>query len=148
MAAESLPLVTTRSPLGKWDGPLRAAGVAAAWALGALPAILGWQKCTMATLFHRPCPGCGMTRAVHLLAEGHVRESLQMHPLTVPLVMVWLLFAGSTVWATWTTGTPVSVVKTRFGRVTLAAMVVVYVATFVLWTLRWFGLFGGPVPVD
>jgi len=89
-----------------------------------------------------------MTRAVHLLAAGHVRASVQMHPLAVPLVIAWLLFAGSTVSATWTTGTPVSVVKTRFGRVTLAAMVVVYVATFALWILRWFGLFGGSVPVD
>ena len=29
----------------------------------------------------------------------------------------------------------------------IIAIVVVYAAVLVLWTLRWFGLFGGPVPV-
>jgi len=89
-----------------------------------------------------------MTRAVRLLAAGHIEASLHMHPLAVPALAVWMVFMAATVWATWTSGTPLTVLKSRQGRVTLAAIVVVYVAAFVLWALRWFGFFGGPVPVD
>jgi hypothetical protein len=88
-----------------------------------------------------------MTRAVRLLAAGHVEASLQMHPLAVPALAGWLGFMAATVWATWTLGTPLEALKVRFGRVALAAIVAVYVAAFVLWGLRWFGFFGGPVPV-
>jgi hypothetical protein len=102
----------------------------------------------MATLFHRPCPGCGMTRAVRLFAAGHVGASLKMHPLALPVLGLWALLITTTLWTTWTLGTPLALLKGRFGRVTLAAIGIVYTAVFVLWTLRWFGLFGGPVWVD
>jgi hypothetical protein len=125
----------------------RTAGVAAAWALGVLPASLGWQRCTLALLFHQPCPGCGMTRAVHLLVAGHLEASLQMHPLAVPVLAVWGVFMGATLWATWTQGTPLALLVGRLGRGALIALAVVYAAMFVLWGLRWFGLFGGPVAV-
>jgi hypothetical protein len=111
------------------------------------PMVFGWQRCTVATLLHHPCPGCGMTRAVLLLLEGHVAESLRMHALAVPVLTVWALFMASTVHATWTAGTPLGFYKARFGRGVLAAMVVVYGAALALWLLRWAGLFGGPVPV-
>jgi hypothetical protein len=88
-----------------------------------------------------------MTRAMHLLLHGDVAASLRMHPFAVPVLGVWLLFMGSTVYATWTAGTPLEFYKGRFGWTTLAVMVVVYAATLVLWILRWFGLFGGPVAV-
>jgi len=125
---------------------LRVAGVAAAWGLGVLPAMLG-QRCTMAMFFHLPCPGCGMTRAARLLATGHVEASLEMHPLALPVVGVWALLMATTLWTTWTLGTPLAMVKGRLGRVALAVISVVYAAVFVLWILRWFGLFGGPVSV-
>jgi hypothetical protein len=70
-----------------------------------------------------------------------------MHPLAVPALAAWMMFMAATVWATWTQGTPLAALKLRLGRVTLIAIVVVYVASAVLWALRWFGLFGGPVPV-
>jgi hypothetical protein len=88
-----------------------------------------------------------MTRAVRLLAEGHIDASLQMNALAVPAFAVWLAFMAGKVWATWTVGTPLAALQARSGRVTLAALVVVYIAATVLWGLRWFGLFGGPVPV-
>jgi hypothetical protein len=140
-------------PAASWLRPrlrvrvLRALAVAGIWAVALLPAALGWQRCTFATLVHRPCPGCGMTRAMHLLLAGHVESSLRMHPFALPVLGVWLLFMASTVYATWTADTPLAFYKGRFGRSALAAMVVVYAATLALWILRWFGLFGGPVPV-
>jgi len=88
-----------------------------------------------------------MTRAVRLLAAGHVGASLQMHPLAVPAVTTWMAFMVATVWATWREGTPLAALSARPGRLALTAIVVVYLAATVLWGLRWFGLFGGPVPV-
>ena len=126
---------------------LRAAGVAAVWAIAVLPVVTGWQRCAIAVLFHRPCPGCGMTRALLLLAGGHVEASLRMHPLAVPVLAMGLFFMFSTVWTTLAIGTPLSLYKGRLGRVTLVAMAIVYGAALALWIARGFGLFGGPVPV-
>jgi hypothetical protein len=127
---------------------LRAASVAAAWGIAAVPVVTGWQRCSFARLLHEPCPGCGMTRALRFLLAGDVVASLRMHPLAVPVLAVGLLFMGATVWTTLVLGSPIQVYKTRVGKWTLAAMVVVYGAAIVLWGLRWFGFFGGPVPVD
>jgi hypothetical protein len=126
---------------------LRAAATAGVWALGALPVVLGWQRCTFAMLLHLPCPGCGMTRAMKLLSAGQLAASLRMHPLALPVVVAWVLFVSSTVYASWALGTPVSFYKGRFGRVAIAAITGVYGAVVVLWLLRWLGYFGGPVPV-
>lgn len=125
----------------------RAAAVAAVWAIAALPVALGWQGCAVATLLHRPCPGCGMTRALRLLLAGDVGASLRMHPLAVPVLGVGLLFMAATVWSTLVLGSPVHVHETRLGRWAIGALVVVYAAALLLWIARWFGFFGGPVPV-
>jgi len=39
------------------------------------------------------CPGCGMTRALHQLAHGHVTAALSYNPLLVvsmPLIIYWV----------------------------------------------------------
>jgi hypothetical protein len=118
----------------------------ALWGLAVLPTLVGAQHCTFARAFHRPCPGCGMTRAIDLLLIGHWRASLQMHPLAVPMVLAGGAFALSTIWTTWLFGLPL-VHKSLLGRLALGALALVYVASFVLWGLRWAGYFGGPVPV-
>jgi hypothetical protein len=125
----------------------RAATVAGVWILAALPAALGLQRCAIATLFHVPCPGCGMTRALRLLASGQLHASLRMHALAAPVLIAGALLAASTVSATATLGSPVRVHRTRFGRVAIVLALVVYGATLGLWGLRWLGYFGGPVPV-
>ena len=116
------------------------------WGLAILPTLVGAQRCTFARAFHRPCPGCGMTRAIDLLLVGQWRASLHMHPLAVPMLLAGGAFALSTVWTTWRFGLPL-VHKSVLGRVALGALAVVYVASFMLWGLRWAGYFGGPVPV-
>jgi Protein of unknown function (DUF2752) len=126
--------------------PLRALAAAGAWALGLTPAALGLQQCSFARLFHRPCPGCGMTRAVRLLLAGDWRASLHMHPLAIPMLVAGGAFALSTVWTTFLYGMPL-VHRSRLARASIAALVVVYVAAIALWIMRWAGLFGGPVPV-
>jgi hypothetical protein len=125
----------------------RAAIVAAAWALSLLPVALGWQRCALATICHLPCPGCGMTRAIKLLAAGKAGASLRLHPLAVPVLFAGVLLVVSTVWATLSTGSPMRLHRSRLGQAAIGAAVVVYVAALALWVLRFFGCFGGPVPV-
>jgi hypothetical protein len=125
----------------------RAAIVAGVGVLAVLPTALGLQRCAVATLFHVPCPGCGMTRALRLLASGRLDASLQMHPLAVPALIAGAMLTASTVSATATLGSPIRLHRTLFGRLAIVTALVVYGAALGLWGLRWFGYFGGPVPV-
>ena len=126
--------------------PRRAALAALVWVAAALPAALRWQQCGFARMFHIPCPGCGMTRAVTLLVEGDWRGSLHMHPLALPVLAAGATFALATVWTTYVYGWPL-VHKSRLGRASLVGLGVAYAASIILWALRWLGLFGGPVSV-
>jgi hypothetical protein len=149
--------VQAPSSAGFWDldEPLpalrlriaRAATVAGVWILAGLPAALGLQRCAIATLFHVPCPGCGMTRALRLIASGRLDASLHMQPLAVPVLIAGALLAASTVSATVTLGSPVRMLRTHFGRAAIVIAIVVYGGALGLWGLRWLGYFGGPVPV-
>jgi hypothetical protein len=118
-----------------------------AWVAGLLPTVLGFQQCTIATLFHVPCPGCGMTRALRFLAVGNVEASLRLHPLALPVFLAGTLLIGATIWATLVTGEPWMLHRTRFGRAAIGLAAVAYVLALGLWVSRWFGFFGGPVPV-
>ncbi len=124
-----------------------AAAVAGGWILAGLPAVLGLQHCPVAAVLHRPCPGCGMTRAIELLASGHAGASVRMHPLAVPALVATALLAASMIRATLATGSPSLFHRGQLGRVALAAMAIVYVAALGLWIARSLGFFGGPVPV-
>ncbi len=126
--------------------PRRAALAALLWVAAALPAALRWQQCGFARMFHIPCPGCGMTRAVTLLVAGDWRGSLHMHPLAVPVIAAGATFALATVWTTYVHGWPM-VHKSRLGRASLVGLAVAYAASIILWGLRWLGCFGGPVSV-
>jgi hypothetical protein len=126
---------------------VRSATVAGAWAFAALPLVLGGRACLVAAVLHEPCPGCGMTRALRLFLAGDVQGSLRMHPLALPMLVASALVAASTVWATFRLGSPVRLWRTRLGRAALALVAATYAATLLLWVARWFGFFGGPVPV-
>ena len=128
------------------DRVFRALLAVALWGAAVLPALLGAQRCTFAKVFHRPCPGCGMTRAVDLLLLGDGRASLQMHPLAIPMLIAGGAFALSTVWTTFVFGYPL-VHKSVFGKLALGLLAATYAACFGLWILRSLGCFGGPVPV-
>lgn len=39
--------------------------------------------CLFRMLFHRPCPGCGMTRAVSCVAHGQFKKAFQYNKLVV-----------------------------------------------------------------
>lgn len=127
--------------------PVRAVGVAAAWALAATPALTGIQRCPSALFLHRPCPGCGMTRAVWRLVAGDVHGSLAMHPLAIPAVVATALVALAMVRVTFLHGTPATMASDRLSRVAVVAFAAVQCASVLVWIARLFGAFGGPVAV-
>ena len=52
--------------------------------------------CLSRRLFHLPCPGCGMTRALAHLAKGEWSAAVRDHPLAPALALEGLLG-----WAIW-----------------------------------------------
>ena len=126
---------------------MRAAGLALAWALGALPAVLGVPRCPSARWLHVPCPGCGMQRAAHLFLHGDFAASIAMNPLAIPIALSALAVAAATVLLTLTRGSPMALLEWRPARVAVIAFVALEALSVVLWALRFVGLFGGPVGV-
>ncbi len=128
--------------------PVRmAALVTFVWAIAALPFVTGVVQCPSARLLHVPCPGCGMTRALHLLVEGQVGASLSMHALAVPTLVSQAIFAVATIASTLKYGVPWLVVRPRWGRAAIAFVAIVMILDILFWIARALGAFGGPVPV-
>ena len=46
-------------------------------------------ECPILKLFGKPCPGCGMTRAVSSLTHGEWQLSLQQHLLAIPYLILF-----------------------------------------------------------
>ncbi len=125
----------------------RAFGVAALWGVGALPVALGVMRCPVATFFHAPCPGCGMTRAIWQLLQGDVTASLHLHALAVPSVVASSLVMVATTWATLRRGSPTDMLREPIGRVAAGAFVVVQAAVLGYYIARIAGALGGLPPV-
>src|SRR6185312_491106 len=100
--------------------PLRAMGVLLIWVVGVLPSIYGLRRCPIAMWAHHPCPGCGMSRAMQLLARGEVASSLALQPLAVPVALSAALLACATVAVTLLRGSPMPLWEHRFARVAVA----------------------------
>lgn len=124
----------------------RAARVGLMFGGFALAVLLNVPLCPFAVLTRHPCPGCGLTRATLALLHGDVAESLHFHPLAgiiAPLVAIMLAYNTYSYirfgrWAATEGVTNRWVI--RFG-------VALAIATLALWIARFFGAFGGPVPV-
>lgn len=115
--------------------------------MAGLPVALGLASCPTARFLHVPCPGCGTTRALSLLARGEIGASLALHPLAVPTASAQLLFAAASVLATMHHGTPFATWRTKYGRASIYALAAVFVVDVLLWLARAAGFFGGPVQV-
>jgi hypothetical protein len=140
MSARRHPLLDTSRPLGR---AVRLCAVAGA--LGGAIA-LGIPLCPVAILTRHPCPGCGLTRATLALLHGHVHEAAHLHPLVfvvTPVIAVAftynaLCYVRRGEWFA----------SERFrGRLVTGAWITLGAAMMLLWIARFFGAFGGPVPV-
>jgi hypothetical protein len=118
--------------------PVAALAIAA---LGLALLALDLPLCPVAGVIGIPCPGCGLGRATLALARGEVAHALALHPL----VLVVLPTLGLGV---------LRVARSRRGRITaregtwvMVLATVLLVALIGVWAARFFGAFGGPVPV-
>ena len=102
--------------------------------------------CPFAAVTHHPCPGCGLTRATLALLQGHVSESLHFHPLVIPIAPLTIAAVAMAALRYVRVGQFESYDETR-SRPTTAVVVVLGVLSFAVWIARFFGAFGGPVPV-
>ena len=115
--------------------------VAGALALLLLP--VAWP-CPLRVVAGVPCPTCGMTRAARLALTGDLSGATHMHPLWWIVLPAIAILGGVEMFGYVRTG-KMGLVSQRawfkwFARVVIAAVVAVWVA-------RFFGAFGGPVPV-
>lgn len=117
------------------------------WGFVTFPLVVPGYRCPSAALAHRPCPGCGMTRAMLLLFDGHLGASLAMHPLAVPTTLAYVAIALTSISTAWRTGSPVAMFESRWGRRALYFLMGVMTLVFLLWLARGCGALGGPVPV-
>lgn len=101
----------------------------------------------IATIFHVPCPGCGSTRAVRALVALHPREAFALNPVAPFVTLLLAVLAARLVFVVARDGSPRALADGRAGSLLSRAFVVVVVAQIVVWALRFFGAFGGPVHV-
>jgi hypothetical protein len=72
------------------------AAVAAAVTLGRMPALMPRGPiCISVILFHRECPGCGLTRSFAALGRGALADANALNPLGPVLFGVLLLVAAT-----------------------------------------------------
>ena len=132
---------------------------AALVALLALPFAAGpifeLPMCPTASLFGVPCPGCGLTRATVALLHGDVVGAWRLHPLVFLLSPVYFgllslvaysYVRGST--PAMLQGSAASGQRFLLGRGVSIVTGVTIALALVVWTARFFGAFGGPVPVE
>lgn len=125
---------------------IRAARLFALAAAIGLVMALGIPMCPFAIITRHPCPGCGLTRATFALAHGHIREALHLHPLCLvisPLVIGLITYNA----LVYLRDGRVAAAESSKARWVTALGVALAALTVGVWIARFFGAFGGPVPV-
>jgi hypothetical protein len=125
--------------------------LASLYALGiaALGAFIGsgFFRCPFATMTHMPCPGCGSTRAVLALMHFHFGEAMRFNP-SAPIIAICVgVLVVEGLWMVVRDGHARDLAITGPGRWAIRGIVLAVALQVPIWALRFFGLFGGPVPV-
>lgn len=141
-----------RDANSKSDVPLalrvrRAAGVAAGLAVLAVLLYARAVPCLFALIFRTPCPSCGATRASLALLHGDLHGVLRYNPFGPVAAALIAVLAVQAVLSFAMHGDARAVGGGRLGWFAKRAFVVLFAGQLVLWVARFFGAFGGPVPV-
>src|SRR5262249_51130087 len=103
--------------------------------------------CAFASVFHRPCPGCGSTRAVVALLHGDLHGVLAYNPFGPVMAVLIGVLGLQAVASILVHGDFRGAGEGRVGFVVKRGIFVVVALELVLWIARFFGALGGPVPV-
>jgi len=105
--------------------------------------------CPLASVLGVPCPGCGLTRATLALAHGELQHALELHPLVLVLapLFIWAMSSAAIGYVRGPRRAGPARVWLASRTVTALASVLMFV-TLGVWGARFFGYFGGPVPVE
>lgn len=105
--------------------------------------------CPSARMFGQPCPGCGLTRATMAALQGHIGEAFRFHPL---FFLAAPFHVGALAYGSYLLLAPASLQPQQpslfaWGKRIGQAYILISVLLVVVWLARFFGAFGGPVPV-
>jgi len=105
-----------------------------------------WTVCAAAGLFGVPCPGCGLTRATLAGLRGDLAGAFRLHPLFAAAAPAYfyLVFGIAYRYVAGPLARPPSRLENRIVSLVAGVLVVLLLA---VWVSRFFGAFGGPVPV-
>ena len=132
----SLPVRLGRATLGLVAG----AGLFTLLYAGGVP-------CMFAKVTHHPCPGYGSTRAVIAFLHGDLDGVVRFNPLGPAVALLIGIFAAQAWFSLVRWGDFRDAGKGRVPLLIKRALIGLAVVEFLLWVARFFGLFGGPVPV-
>jgi len=105
--------------------------------------------CPLASVFGVPCPGCGLTRATLALAHGDLEHALELHPLVFVLAPLFVWAMSSAALSYVRGPRPARPMRRWLASRTVTVLAsLLMLATLGVWGARFFGYFGGPVPVE
>lgn len=109
-------------------------------------ALLSKMKlCPMAALVGHPCPGCGLTRSTLAAVRGDLLAAFHMQPFAFIATPLLAVMAVDTARQFLLTGR--ASLSRRFAPVYAKVFAVTMVSMVAFWVARFFGFWGGPVPV-
>lgn len=107
----------------------------------------GFVRCPVAMLTHQPCPGCGSTRAIRALLALDFGTAFRMNP-TAPFVVLAIgVIVAQGLWNVARDGNAGDLGLRGPSRWAIYGLCAATLLEVPIWALRFFGLFGGPVPV-
>lgn len=123
--------------------------MAYAGGIGAIAMVLasGAIRCPFATLTHQPCPGCGSTRAIRALLHLHIADAFRLNPVAPIVAMAVGVLVVEGLVSVAREGHARELGLRGASRWAIYALIAATVLEVPIWALRFFGLFGGPVPV-
>lgn len=124
------------------------AGSVASVAIAAYAAVIttGLFRCPVASLLHAPCPTCGATRSSLALLHGDLHGVL-LNPFAPVMLALLGGFAARLVFVSVRDGHAGRFGEGRLVSLMLRVLLVTLALAIVVWIARFFGAFGGPVPV-